>query len=202
MKFLSFSTLICFALATPALADRPVKQKRIDMKERADDSRDRKKIKKLGERFDKARAKNNLKALSRVDAEVMKFLRGEMKESRKEIKRDKREVRSSKRELKATNKRQVKRKLDDKRDLVDDKRDLKVERKEKRKTDALRDEYKALLNKSDSASLDRKRAIIARLIKGERNEVKRDKQELKEDRRETREDRRERNQRRERKRNK
>ncbi len=190
-------------------------QLRQDKQATLDDTGDLALLERLLNRFDTASEKQDQAALKTIDATLLAALEQELHESQhevqlaeKEVRQGKREIRSDRREQRKNRKKGASRrvKADDRRDLRDDKRDLRDDERDLDREQARREtvqeierSYSKLLGKYDAKSLQKKRALIVRLLGDARSEIienvaetKEDRAELREDRREAREDRRQR----------
>ncbi len=212
-KFMILGILVGFT--APAIAAPPgtVERRknnaelRTDRKEMKNDKGDLARMQVLYAAYKKARKSNNTKAIAKLDQRFMKELRVEKAESRKEIRGDKREVKRSKRELARDNKnlrratlkgqpvkanRAIRNRADDRRDLRDDRRDLRKEVKTQNSRSSMLARYKALVGKTDMASLRQKEDIIRNTMRMAQQEIRANRVERNEDRREKKEDRRQR----------
>ena len=213
MRALPFVLSVC--LAVPAFAqlrrdraEKPVDHRalRQDARQSRDDWRDAAALGQLLQRFDAARAANDVAGLAAVQNELRRRTKAELAEGAKEKSLDAQELRQDRREkasdrhelakdavqgkpVQAVDDRRVLR--DDRRDLRDDRRDLAQESAAQARVRALDAELAGLVGKVDLPSLDRTRAVIVELQGLAAKEVGQNGQERREDRRELREDRRE-----------
>ncbi|GJM44245.1 MAG: hypothetical protein DHS20C21_10870 [Gemmatimonadota bacterium] len=197
--------------ATERARDR--QEIRKNQQEQADDLADRTEAVKLAEALAAARETNDEAALAAVDASVLHYLAGEVKEAgqeegqaKREVRQGRREVRSDRREIRENRKKNEKvvRKIDDRRDRRDDRRDLRDDQSDAReeagrfeRLTRIHEDWNALEGNFEPGALDRRAELLVALQALATSEVAEnveesaeDRRELREDRRETREDRR------------
>ena len=174
------SALVMLSLTTPALARGPHLRGKNQRELRAD-RQDRNQLQHLLKMFLEAKAAGQTKRLVKIDAKVMRALGEETRESRRELAADTREVKRDRRAL--ARRKRPGRKLAAAASLADDHRDRAKERGELATTKSLRAQYKALVGKTDPASLAAKEALLRQAIASQRKEIAGDKAERREDRR-------------------
>jgi hypothetical protein len=149
---------------------------RQDRREALDDRKDLDQVQKVLADFDDARARRDWSRLDAIDARVKVLLTAELEEGRAKTARDRAELARDGAESRT--------------DRRDDQEDLHRDVKTQDWRRALAVKWKALVGKSDPASLDRKRALLVEFDGLARSELARDRQERREDLHQAHEDRR------------
>ena len=178
-----------------------------DKRQAADDQRDQRRFTGLLALYDGAIAGGRIAEIAGLDQRAVALIDGELREGNREqgqknaeVARSEAERRGARREVAADvgagrpavtagDRRDLR---DDRRDARDDRRDATLEAAQNNEVRSIRAEFAQLAGKTDRPSLDRKRALLARMVAFEGAEVRGDRREQREDRKELREDRRER----------
>jgi hypothetical protein len=199
-------TLTFPALAAPGELAQDRRELGSDRAELRDDVRDVEQAEALSREWQSARARRNGRALIGVELRVWDALLAELDESQREARRAARELRRSRREVNeerrelarddaqarpvrhADDARDLR---DDRRDHRDDRRDLERERRYHERIKVIEREWDTLVGARTPQAMNRKHALLGKLVQLARDEVRRTAEELREDRAERREDRRE-----------
>lgn len=150
----------------PAAHAEKRQEVRQDQREARDDRRDTKQIESLLSRYDAARARNNRGALQQVESELRAYVKSELSESRTELASARVDARTD----------------HDRRDRRDSAQDARSEADSLRQTRDIARELDGLYGRMDPRSVQRKRTLMADLVRLAQSEQSRDRMETHQDR--------------------